>query len=335
MNKKSMLFLGLVAAVLVGALLAYSEQFWVLMGRMNQRTPVSITVTPFQPLSTAEDGEATPAPLTTVQFLPSDNPTPQATIPTQEKQISILLMGSDRKEPGPGYFRTDMMMWIVINKRDNTVNLLSIPRDLFVDIPGLGKNRINTAFGFGGFETLSKTLETNFGVRPDYYVLVDYWFFPRVIDDLGGIDVQVGRDYCHPTLDDLSEICVDQGLQHMDGDLAIWYVQTRYTTSDFDRHRRQQEVLDALFERFIEVKTLGSVPKLYNTYRENVYTNMKMGQVLTLVPTAARVADDPSRVNRFFIRQENTIPWTTPDGWQVLLPKADEIREIFHAVLNN
>ncbi|OQX60906.1 MAG: hypothetical protein B6I38_00885 [Anaerolineaceae bacterium 4572_5.1] len=284
-------------------------------------------------VASANQPTPTPTPMTTIRSIISITHTPNPTLEYSDKQITILLLGSDKKEPETTFFRTDLMMFVTVNKKQDTVSIVSIPRDLFVEIPGLGKNRINTAFGFGGFETLADTMQHNFGVRPDYYVLIDYWFFPGVIDNLGGIDVQVASDYCHPLLIGTGEICVSQGEEHMDGETAMWYAQTRYTTSDFDRHRRQQEILDAVFDRFIELNTLQSVPKLYSTYRENVTTNLKLGTILSMLPTAVKVRDK-TRIHRYFIGPDEVIAGKTAEGWEVLFPKYEEIREIFNEALN-
>ena len=304
-----------------------------LRTEMTEKSSPSTPTTTITPTPNTEKSDlSTPTPMTTLKSVFSVTHTPNPTLEYSKKQITILLLGSDKKDPKATFFRTDLMMFITIDKKEDTASIVSIPRDLFVEIPGFGKNRINTAFGFGGFEVLADTMQHNFGVRPDYYILIDYWFFPNVIDDLGGIDVQVSSDYCHPLLIGTGEICVSEGEEHMDGETAMWYAQTRYTTSDFDRHRRQQEILDAVFDRLIELNTLKSVPDLYDTYQKNVTTNLKLKKILSMVPTAMKVRDK-TRIHRYFIGPNEVIKERTPEGWEVLLPKYEEIREIFNKAL--
>ena len=89
--------------------------------------------------------------------------------------------------------KDDTILLVTINPADNSINITSFPRDLYVNIPGGKTNRINTAFGRGGFETLASTFEYNLGVRPDYYALINFWSFTNLIDNLGGIDVNASQ----------------------------------------------------------------------------------------------------------------------------------------------
>ena len=109
-------------------------------------------------------------------------------LPQPKGQINILLLGSDQRR-GSGGFRTDVVLLVTINPADNSINITSFPRDLYVNIPGYSQNRINTAHARGGFETMANTFEYNFGVRPDYYALINFWSFVDVVNSLGGIDV--------------------------------------------------------------------------------------------------------------------------------------------------
>jgi LCP family protein required for cell wall assembly len=112
-----------------------------------------------------------------------------------EDQINILLLGSDQR-PNDGGFRTDTIQLLTINPSAGSVKLTSFPRDLYVNIPGYTVQRINTAFGWGGFDALADTMEYNFGVRPEYYVLINFDAFMDGINSLGGVVVDVKRDFC-------------------------------------------------------------------------------------------------------------------------------------------
>jgi LCP family protein required for cell wall assembly len=211
-------------------------------------------------------------------------PPPTGILPQPSGQINILLLGSDQR-PYEGGLRTDTIMLLTLNPAAGTANLTSFPRDLYVYIPGWTVQRINTAFGYGGFEMLATTMEYNFGVRPDYYALVNLWSFVEVVDSLDGNDVQIGQDLCDHR-DDYGTYCVQAGTQHMHGETTLWYVRSRYTTNDLDRNRRQQEVTLALFARLLSLNGLSRVAELYDIYQDNVTTDMSFKQMTDLLPLA-------------------------------------------------
>ena len=157
-----------------------------------------------------------------------------------EGQRKILILGSDSR--GDGGFRTDVILLLILNPQQGTASAVSFPRDLYVNIPGVGQDRINTAMVYGGFSLLAATFEANFGVRPDSYVLTNFGGFVEIVNSLGGIEVNAASsltDKCDLPQANWDGYCtVEPGFIGMDGDTALWYVRARYTTSDFDRTRR-------------------------------------------------------------------------------------------------
>ena len=259
-------------------------------------------------------------------------PPPTGILPQPSGQINILLLGSDQR-PYEGGLRTDTIMLLTLNPAAGTANLTSFPRDLYVYIPGWTVQRINTAFGYGGFEMLATTMEYNFGVRPDYYALVNLWSFVEVIDSLDGIDVQIGQDLCDHR-DDYGTYCVQAGTQHMHGETTLWYVRSRYTTNDLDRNRRQQEVTLALFARLLSLNGLSRVAELYDIYQDNVTTDMSFKQMTDLLPLAAQLTDF-SRIHHYYIGFEHVIPWVNYSGAQVLLPVREAVLQVMRQALNS
>jgi LCP family protein required for cell wall assembly len=178
-----------------------------------------------------------------------------ALVPTGEYDIlNILLLGSDQRPNDPSY-RTDTLIVVSVNRTTNTVNLLSIPRDLYLYIPGYGMDRINTASIRGdiarwqgrGAGLIAYTVQYNLGIRIDRYARVNFDGFKQIVDALGGIDVAVDcplTDYrlASPKLDpnnlsSYQRFTLPIGYHHMDGSLALWFARSRETTSDFDRNR--------------------------------------------------------------------------------------------------
>lgn len=311
------------------------------------------TATPFQPLPptptylpTATPVPPTPLPPIEVPKRPKDKsldfpdpsdyspiaiPPPVGLIKQPEGQINILLMGSDQRRFSSG-FRTDTLVLLTLNPESNTVSLTSFPRDLYVYIPGWRMERINTAHAHGGFETTQMTFAYNLGVWPDYYILINFWSFERVIDHLGGIDVKV-EEGLGDQRDRYGYYYIPPGKTHMDGETALWYSRSRYTTNDFARNRRQQEVLQALADRLISVDAIANAGDLYNIYKENVITDLRFSDIVPLLPFAAKLADK-SKINHYFIGSKQVTGWITPTGAQVLLPNRDAVLKVMRDALN-
>ena len=297
------------------------------------------TPTAFKPL------ESTPT------YFPTDYPTPTPTltptpvnvipvsntvgvdpIPQPDGQINIVLLGSDQKYKG-SIGRTDTIMLVTINTEDGTVNITSFPRDLYVYIPRWTNQRINTAFAHGGFPLFQATMLHNFGFEPDYYILVNLYAFEYIVNDLGGIYVNVPRTICDDKWGGGLSHCTYPGRQHFYGQEALWFVRSRATTNDFDRNYRQQLVLSAILDRLISLESLTKIPVLYNTYVRNVTTNLDLPTILSLAPTALKLTDR-SLVNQYFIRESMITHWISPSGAQVLLPNFGMIRDMMNDALN-
>ncbi|OGO41043.1 MAG: hypothetical protein A2W36_02780 [Chloroflexi bacterium RBG_16_58_14] len=291
------------------------------------------TATPFQPLP--------PTPI----YLPTDMPTatpapdiqpvqPQVggavgVIEQPKGQVNLLLLGSDARSRSK-FFRTDTIILASLNPDQGTVDMVSFPRDLYVNIPGWGQDRINTAWVHGGYDLLAATLEQNFGVVPDHYVLINFSSFKKLVDSLGGLDVRVGESltdrYGNRT------ITIPRGITRMNADMVLWYVRSRKTSNDFARNRRQQEIIQALAEKFISMNAIRRAPELYAAYKESVTTDLRLIDMLTFLPLAARLTDSSS-IHQHFIGPKQVNNWITPGGAMVLLPVQDEIMRVIRKAL--
>jgi LCP family protein required for cell wall assembly len=310
------------------------------------------TPTPFQPLAptptylpTHTEIPPTPVPPTLTPFPeeirdfpgPSEPPDiaippPVGLLPQPSGQVNILLLGSDER-PEVGGFRTDTILLLTINPEEGTANLTSFPRDLYVYIPGWTMQRINTAHAHGGFETTSMAFEYNLGVRPNFYIMINFGSFISVIDSLDGIDVDVAVPL-GDNRDGFGYYYVAPGVNHMDGATALWYVRSRYTSNDFDRTRRQQEVIQGVFDRLLQLDSVTRAPELYQIYRENVTTNLEFKDFAALLPVAARLTDT-SRLHHYFIGPAEVTGWITPTGAQVLLPNREAVLGVMRQALNS
>lgn len=244
---------------------------------------------------------------------------------------TFMLLGSDYR-PQMGY-RTDVILLVSVNVKQGKVNLLSFPRDLWVNIPGWEMQRINTAQPHGGFELLGDTLAENFGFRPNNYALIDFEGFKSIIDLLGGIDVRVEKamsDECN--FNDSRWCTIEPGIVPMDGEYALWYVRARYNSSDFDRTRRAQEVVQAVVKRSFSIQSLMKAPQLISAANEFVETTIQTSDLLPLLFRIGKLTKADS-TNTFTIGPNEATGWITPGGADVLLPNNEAIHQILLQVL--
>lgn len=303
--------------------LAAASPTYVLSGSDASPTP-----TPFQPIP--------PTPIPTIEGTPVEIPEPEAT-PTpqpapdeaQEEaldrlagQINILMLGADAR-PRATNFRTDTIILVTLNPQLGRVNVTSFPRDLYVTVPGWGMQRINTAWTYGKWNLLQQTFKHNFGIDVDYYAILKFDSFKKIIDSLGGLDVQVTTK-----LSDYRAgywVTIPAGEVHMDADKVLWYVRSRKTTNDFARNQRQQEILQALFRKLVSMNALRQLPEFYDYYDDVFITNIQLVDLLTWLPLAAKVAENPDEIYYYAVKSGQVTNYITPYGAMVLLPIRDKV----------
>jgi len=251
-----------------------------------------------------------------------------------EDTVNIVLLGGDASQGGG---LTDSLIVVSVDPRIPSVSMLSIPRDLYVFVPGWKMSRINTAYlhgqsvGYpgGGPGLVKATIEYNLGVRVHFYAQVDFAGFVKLIDTLGGVDVVVDCEL-HDTFPDpepeegQTDIDLMPGLHHLDGKRALWYARSRWNSNDYDRARRQQRVLRGTWAQIKRLDLLTKIPELWEELTHTVQTDLSLDTVLWLASVASRLDTDTSIKSRFI---DGTVlqPWLTPEGAQVQLPDYDRI----------
>ncbi len=259
------------------------------------------------------------------------------------ERINVLVMGIDQRVHEQGPWRTDTMIVLTIDPVTMSGGMLSIPRDLWVPIPGYEEGRINTAhyigeiydYPGGGPALAAKTVQYNLGVPIHYYARVNFSAFEQMVDLIGGIDVYVEQEIADPSYPDeaygYDPLYISAGSQHFDGEMALKYARTRHTNGgDFDRAKRQQQVLIAVFERVTRLDMLPQLaprtPELWKTLQGSVVTDLTLDEIIKLAQLASEVEADDIRYG--VIDEHYTQFWETPDGQQVLIPVRDNIREL-------
>ena len=257
-------------------------------------------------------------------------PPPIGILPKPDDQINVLLLGNDNR-PGMGT-RTDSIMLLTLNPSSGTASVTSFPRAIYVFAPGRTMYMLNTVQPRGGFDLMALTFEYNFGVRPDFFVNITMSNFINIVDVIGGIDVMVHAPLYDETYAS-GKYSVEPGIVHMDGRMARWYARSRYTTSDFDRVKRQQEVIKAIFLQLMNTDVISRMPELYDFFAGSVSTNFTVVDLLELIPMAIQLVDT-DRISRHGITQDQLIAWTTPrDGAQVFLPVRELVIQVMVAAL--
>lgn len=202
-------------------------------------------------------------PIPTEEITPTPEPT-DIPVEYEKKIINILLLGEENIGSYSKRGRTDMIVLATIDTITKTVKLTSLMRDSFVQIPGFDDNRINAAYALGGVPLMYSTIEKNFGIVPDNYILVKFDDFEKIVDSVGGIDITLSKreaQYLNKTNYISNPVfrTMVEGMNHMNGNQALGYSRVRYVAhdgekNDFGRTTRHRVVISALIDR---VKGLG------------------------------------------------------------------------------
>ncbi len=325
----------LIAFAVVGIALAFVAGNFVL----NFIKGWSLTSLPGAPVDSSGN---IAAPGTTPQAnLPGDAP---AAVDAWDgnSRINILLMGLDysteREVTLPGPPKTDTMILVSIDPLSKTVGVLSIRRDLWVNIPGYNYSKINMAYFFGDADKLPgggpglamKTVEQFLGVPIKYYAQVDLNSFVTLIDAIKGVKLDIPEKILLDPMGPREPQWVGPGVVTLDGSYALAYARTRATAgSDFDRGNRQLQVIMAIRDRILEFNMLpnliANAPTIYNSISNGIQTNLSLSQTIQLASLVlgwpreniTMVSIDPSMVTEDLV-----------DGLQVLRPIPDQIRAV-------
>lgn len=258
-------------------------------------------------------------------------------------RISILFMGLDYRdwEYGEGPSRTDTMILLTIDPETKTAGMLSIPRDLWVNIPGFNYGKINTAYyngeAFqvpgGGPSLAMQTVENFLGVPVPFYAQVDFGAFVRMVDEIGGVTVDVPYEMVIDLLGDGDNTIktLQPGRQTLPGEWALAYARARNTIGgDFDRADRQQQVILGIRERVLNWDMIPvliqKAPSLYTQISEGIHTNLTLEQIIQLAWVVKDIS--PGNIARGVIGPEQVDFGTSPEGMSILIPIPDEIRAL-------
>ena len=238
--------------------------------------------------------------------------------PVQGGPFNVLVLGVDRRpdseEEGS---RSDTMMLVRVDPESGNVKLLSVPRDLLVDV-GTEKDRINTAYNYGGVERAITVFEDFSKIPVDHYAIVDFAGFEETIDAMGGVNVDVGDGDVFP-----EKWHMKDGVMHLNGRKALMYARYRGTPDgDLDRIERQQRLVAALRSQALDWNTVKRLPKIMEAANQNVQTDLGVRQGISVGRVLIRRGPNAQMT----AQQLKGDPETLQNGDQVLIPddKANE-----------
>jgi LCP family protein required for cell wall assembly len=271
--------------------------------------------------------------------------TQQANLPDWDKKerINILLLGADTNSARQSQGEVPLSDTIIIATIDpatKKIGLLSIPRDLQVQIPGVGVDKINAAYSNGSLTSITgpglvrATIEYNFGIKIDYYAVVDFAGFQKIVDTLGGVTLDVPA----PIKDDeypgeqfnYTRVVFQSGLQHMNGIQALRYVRTRHDDNDFARGNRQQQLLMALRQQSLSLGLITKAPQLISQLGDTVRTDLPPSDALKLAKLGTEIKS--SNITSYNLLDATTSQWNPGEPYY-LIPDWNKIHDLLNQMM--
>ncbi len=265
----------------------------------------------------------------TISTLPPDD----RPVENTKDVINILLLGQDRR-PGQARQRSDTMILCTFNKKNNTITMTSFMRDTYVSIPGYKNNKLNIAYQFGGFSLVNQTLAVNFGVHVDANVEVDFGSFEKIVDLLGGVEIELTKAEARFINEQLGSEQVSAGVQNLTGIQALHYSRNRRDTTltgaqyDFGRTERQRRVISTLIAKY-KNQDLGTMLGMLDEILPMLTTNMSNTEILSYAVELFPMLSKAEMIN-LRVPTDKTyydVPQIGSIG-DVLMPDMEAIRQI-------
>ena len=310
----------------------------VAVFRLVKNTVAGWNITPLEGVSiqSTTTVNGTPVSLPGGALQPEGGPTAEPW--DGNSRVTILLMGLNYRDWEAGEVpRTDSMILLTIDPMTSSAGMLSIPRDMWVNIPGYDYYKINQAYYFGELDQLPgggpalavKTVESFIGVPINYYAQIDFGAFVRVIDEIGGVKIDVPEKITIDPIGDSPKVTLEPGRYTLNGELALAYARSRKGSGDdFARAERQQQVILAVRDRILQFDQMPSLvtkaPKIYQEISSGLQTNLTFDQAFRLGLLAM---DLPAENIRKAVIGPSEVEFAkSPDGLDILIPYPDRIR---------
>lgn len=299
----------IISLVILIPIITISVYIFSRMSVMNQKIEVNASSS-ISPSEAPEVEEALPTnipeintdELSEIEKIANQTQSPDQVV-ANPKIVNILLLGLDTRNPKQFTGgRTDSIIILTLDTINKEIKLTSIMRDTLLSIPGHDNNRINTVYSFCGPDITMETIQKYYGIKIDYYAVVNFWAVANVIDSIGGVDISIKQaeiSNMNFYLDEINKSSSDKnsphirsdGLQKLDGKQAAAYMRIRHIgEADFERTQRQRRVLEAIMGKNMSI---GDVVKIANSLPDNVRTNAKQLDLVSLANTAFGLKGSP------------------------------------------
>ena len=252
-----------------------------------------------------------------------------------QEPISILVLSNEVAPQYAGPQLTDSMMVMTYDPKTRHAAVLSVPRDMWVDVPGHGPQRINTAYEFGGYKTVALTVEKYVGVPIEYYAIVNYTAFVDLVDAAGGIQVDVPyaiNDACYPNPQEnrCTHFVLSAGVHHLDGATALEFARERHSFAlgDIQREKDQQLVLLALKQQLLKPQNFLKLPKIIGDLSHLVVTDIPYSALPRLAATVLNLPHADISTAVLDYSNGSVSDYTTGGGAMVLRPHEAAIRKV-------
>jgi LCP family protein required for cell wall assembly len=289
----------------------------------------------FQPIGEATDVTASAGQDVVAVELPAPTPTIPPLTQAQggepfdwQASENYLVLGTDRRADG-GSWRTDSIMMVGLDRTNKRAAVFSIPRDLYVSIPGYGYGRINQADYMGerrspdggGPALVGGIVEDMLGIRTDHWVRIQMDGFVEFVDALGGVSVYLDCPFSEPIFNLTSQrweaFRLPAGENLLDGQDAYWFARLRYNESDIGRSRRQRALIWAMRDQILSTNALARLPQLYSAFQDTISTDLSLFKIVSLAQFATGL--DAANVRAGGLTLRDLQNYTTPGGAQVLI----------------
>ena len=330
---------GLITITIFGAALLGLLSFGIVY-RLASSSPFKLGGQSPQYVAGQSSAQTNPQGSVSIDNLNSPVSEPQLTPWDGAGRVTILLLGLDYRdwEAGEEYSRSDTMILVTLDPLTQKAGIMSIPRDLWVSIPGFQHGKINTAYFLGDAYKLPgggpglavKTVEQFLGIPINYYAQIDFGAFVRFIDEIGGVKIDVPEPITIDLLGSGSATkkTLQSGVQVLPGEWTLAYARARYTQGgDFDRAKRQQQVIMAIRDRILSFSMLpiliGKADTLYRELASGIHTNLTLDESIKLAMLASQVPDQ--NISRGVINEKHVLFGKSPDNLSILIPLVDKV----------
>ncbi|MBN1400559.1 MAG: LCP family protein [Anaerolineae bacterium] len=325
--------LSFLAVIVISGALYSGFLFFTTVRALVAQTAVPFAENVVAPVARSEAEE----PPKRVRHSPGASELPD--IAAQKDRVNILLLGIDQRDNDPGPWRTDTMILVSLDPATQSASMLSIPRDLWVPIPGMGESRLNMAhylgdandFPGGGPALAQKTVWYALGIPVHYYVRVNFDGFERMVDAIGGVTVNVEKPIHDEEYPDSNYgtmvIDIPAGVQHMDGKTALQFARSRHGTNDWDRMARQQALIVAARDKVLSLDIpLSSLPKMLDLAGDTIKTDLTFSEMYALAQMVKEI--DRDKIRHGVIDRDMTTTVITPEKWMVEVPDWEKVRQL-------